>query len=212
MPWWLRSTVEELRRDRRKAALLAVLAVVGVVVAARFLMNRPSPASADAAVAKVMDSRQAIARSDAATTALSPQDSRLDQYVKQIDRKATRDLFGFREDSFPLVEPLVVIPVAAPTQPAATQASQPDAAEVERRQIQALARSLTLQSVISGSSPTAIINDRTKDHVLRVGDTVRGFEVVRIADDCCVVQKNGVQETLRLVTQKKAEGGGDAPE
>lgn len=209
MPRWMRTFVEDLRQNRRKAVLLGVLAAVGLLLGARAVFRSSSPVAARAAVAPQGASPKGPARPEAGAADLPPREARLDPYIKQIDRTAARDLFAFRGELFTAVEPVIITPVVVSTQPATTQASPPDSAEVERRQALAQARTLTLQSVILGSEPTAIINDRTRDRVLRVGDAVRGFEVLRISGDSCILRKNGVQATLTL---EKSPRPPDAPE
>lgn len=197
-PNWVQTLVEELKRDRRKALLLAILAVVGGAVGVRTFWKGSSPAPAGAAIPALTGTGRDLARSDPSATT-DARDARWEQYLRQVDRKITRDLFAMNAEMFTLLEPVTITPVAAAGLPTAT-ASAPDPAELQRQAIHAEAKKLELQSVIFGVKPTAIIND----HVLRVGDSVEeyDFKVVQITEQSCVVQKQDVLVTLEMPKDK----------
>lgn len=197
-PQWAQKLVQDLKRDPRKAIILGVLTIVGVWVGAKAIFKGGNPESANAAVASAVNTSREIARTDSTPIADASQDARRDQYLRQLNRKVDRDLFALKTELFPLAEPVSVTPTIVATAPTTTQASQPDVADIERKAIVAQSELLRLQSVISGPSPTAIIND----HVLRVGEWTNDFQVVAIADNSCVVQKKDVRVTLELKKEK----------
>jgi hypothetical protein len=57
------------------------------------------------------------------------------------------------------------------------------------------ARSLRLQSVIQGASPAIVINGE----VLRVGDSIEGFEIVSINDSSAKLTRDGLTFLLKML-------------
>ncbi|MEM9294524.1 MAG: hypothetical protein AAGA57_01875 [Planctomycetota bacterium] len=55
-------------------------------------------------------------------------------------------------------------------------------------------RDLTLESVIQGQRPRAVLNDR----LLRPGESIEGFELIDIVEDNVVVARDGLAFRLRL--------------
>lgn len=192
--------LDELKRDKKKSAVLAVLTVVALVMGIRALgSGTPAPAKAMIA-APPLSSAGSIAAAQSVSTPAGNADlsssgevlseQRREQYIFSIDRRINRDIFAVKLDQFPLQAAVVI-------QPAASEpASQPavDPAVAQRQEILAQAELLALQSTICGKAPTAIINDR----VLTTGDSIQGFTVVDIQDQACVVRKNDVTLTLNL--------------
>jgi hypothetical protein len=119
-----------------------------------------------------------------------------DAYIRNLDRTIKRDLFEPNVVYFPIVQTVLGEPV--PKQgPTTTQPAEAARAAHEKF-ITDQAKDLKLQTTILSASPTAIIDGR----VLRVEDWIRGFQVVEITSQHCVVMKEDVKVTLRLQTER----------
>lgn len=182
---WKQMLLAELRRDKKKTALLAVLAMVAVIVVGRSLVGKSVPASAHGAPDPVtltspVYSSEIQAVPVAATAAPKP--------VKlNLKSDITRDLFTADMDYFP-PEPVVQAVPKPATMPV-------DEGEVHANAIRAQAtRSLLLQSTVCGVDSVAIINGL----VLRLGDWITGFKVVEITSRTCTIEKDGVRVTLEM--------------
>ena len=192
--------LDELKRDKKKTAVLAVLTVVALVMGIRALgsgtparakaMVAAPPLSSVGSTASAQSVSTPAANADLTSSGELLAEQRREQYIFSIDRRINRDIFAVKLDQFPLQASVVVQPVAS------EPASQPavDPAVAERQETLAQAETLALQSTICGKVPTAIINDR----VLTTGESIQGFTVVDILDQACVVRKNDVVVTLNL--------------
>ena len=183
----------ELRRDPKKTLILGVMLGLLAIIGGWELVRRLGPSQAEAAVSSTAvgtpdrnpqtpeaAAQQAGPKADAlAGTGLPAPGS----------RKVDRDLFTPHPVYFPPHQRAKIAPKIVPT--AADAATQREAL---RRAVLAQAQSLTLQSTVVGSTPTAIVNGR----VLRVGDWINGFCVVRISTHRCVVKKDQIEVILEL--------------
>jgi len=200
---WTQRLVQEVQRDKKRTAILGLLALVGLFVTARVVLkNTPKRAKAVA--------QPAASASDAGAAGASPwlrRDPRADrarreEYLASMDRRIARDLFKPRLEYFPPAggASRVTVP-AAPAGPGWFGEVQDLAAERDRGQqarqahasgIRAEAGSLSLTSTMMGSAPMAVINGR----VLRPGDVINGFHLVSISSRKCALMKEEV--TLEL--------------
>jgi len=171
----------ELSRDKKKAAMLAVLAVVAGVTIGRVLLDRPGPASASAGLTAP------VTAADQTQTGANVWQQELLTWSKEqptaqpaISQAGQRDLFHPDPSVFPQVDS-----GNQHVGPADSEASQ-------RRAIIAQSKALSLQSTVVSANPTAIINGK----VLRVGEVIDGFEVIAITWRTCEIRKDSV--TVRL--------------
>ncbi len=189
--------IGELKANRKKAALLALLAVVALFLVVRLAVKSGgSPARAKAEPAAVASAPQAPAPSAPDTRSRRDRRDAREQYLEQFDATIERDLFEPNERFFPRPkvvqepsEPKPELPPAVPEQP-----SGPTEAEIRRAAIGREAQGLELQMTVVSSPPVAMINGRS----LGLGDRINGFEVVRITSDSCDVRKEDVELTLVL--------------
>lgn len=196
VPDWKQKLSVELRRDKKKTAILTVLLIVAVVVGVRTVSGSLSPSSAEAStsVAGVPEGQPSVSApvSPVVSRAAAPADAVLDEtWTKgarknaQRTRKFTRDVFAIKLDYFPpAMEEAATQPASAP----ACDSSRDD----EIKEVRALAKSLSLQSTVISARPTAVINGS----VLRVGEWISGFELVEITARTCVVAQKGVKVQL----------------
>lgn len=69
--------------------------------------------------------------------------------------------------------------------------------DVRRQELVELARSLRLQSVIQGASPAMVINGE----VLRVGDSIEGFEIVSFNERSARLTREGLTFLLKMPSE-----------
>jgi hypothetical protein len=188
--------MSEVRREPKKAAVLAVLLVVLLGVSVPMTVRRTGPSSAEGAVtpnrqAGIPEAGAAAGPREAGTAGATKRTSRDDgdEDLPDLSKQAvTRDLFLVNPLHFPVEEKAKVVPHApAAENPAAKR-------EAELRILQAQAKALTLQSTMVGAVPTAIINGQ----VLRAGEWISGFQVVAIAARSCTIEKQGARLILEL--------------
>jgi len=185
---WKRRLTAELKRDKKKTAVLALLVtVVAGIVGVRVLFNRPSPAKAGGAAA--VTAKRAKALNDSGTVP-QPQVIRTGRKFRpgRFVRSTKRDMFALNPDFFPPQSSSTEAKLLTTTAPGQTDR------ETERRLIQAHAQALVLQSTVVSADPTAIINGR----VLQVGDWISGFKVIEITSHTCTIEKNNVKVILEM--------------
>jgi hypothetical protein len=180
----------ELKRDPKRAVVMGVLGLVLFVLGGRLVLKQIGPSAATAAAVKATPKTakkplapgvgKAAAEAAARSAATAAQKVLLD-----------RDLFRPNPAFFPPAKPAApAVSTAKVVQddPAARQAAA-------KKKVLAEAHSLGLQTTMVGSSPTAMINGQ----VLRVGDVIRGFQVVEISSRSCTLVKDEVRVTLEML-------------
>jgi len=193
----------ELGRDKKKAALLGVVILVGAIFGFRVLV-KGSPAGASAAA--LVSAPSGLSGGADRQAALGPQgdaanrETRRVTYIKQLNYDFDRDLFAVNADYFPPPPK----PLAAG--PRVVLSGDPNAEEIQRL-MQNEAKALALQSTMVGTTPIAIINGpdsdgKTRPQVLRVGETINGFKVTQISCQSCTIKKNDVTILLEMKRDK----------
>jgi hypothetical protein len=177
--------LQELKRDKKRAAVLALLAVVGLIVVGRLVLKQVGSAAAK-------DSPPPVAASDpsVANRGWQPggRETRHDDYLTQIDTTIKRDIFAPPDQYFP--------PVAAPKKEVAIVNGQ-TMEKAEKEIIEKDAAAMTVESTILSSIPKAIINGQ----LVQVGDTMNGFRIVEIASRRVTLERNGVTVTLEMKSE-----------
>jgi len=184
----------ELKRDRKKVAILGVLLTVLVVVGGREVLKRLRPAKAGAAVTPAPARSEADSVAGAGRTppaGLNDKDGGAGEsngLPALQNLVVDRDLFTPNPIFYPPRQKRRPAPKVTPVDDAAARR------EAEKRAVQAQAQALTLQSTVVGAVPTAIVNGR----VLRVGDWITGFRVVEIGSRTCIIEKQSMRVTLEM--------------
>ncbi len=197
VPDWKRKFAAELKRDKKKTAILGALVIVAGIVGGRLLIRPGAPANASAAIAPAASpAPTASVAVSAPPVAEARQTGRRDadrrKYIQDLPRDFRRDLFHPNSEYY---TPTAVIVSTEKVNDKPSDAEQQAAQrEQEVQAVHAQARALNLQSTMLGSTPTALVNDR----VLRVGEWVNGFRVAEIGASWCVVEKSGVQIRLTM--------------
>ncbi|MHC4985872.1 MAG: hypothetical protein ACYTFO_06925 [Planctomycetota bacterium] len=179
----------ELAKDKKKTVILATLVLVGAFVGIRTFTKGTGPAKAAALAMQADESIVPPEMAMASPGFLVESDPLDEEYLAQIDRDITRDLFAFDSSHYTPLTTEELRVVAAEDE----DDEQPDAVDWEAV-ITEQSRSLTLQSAIDSDIPIAVINGR----VLGQGDEINGFQVVHIDATSCTVAKQGVQITLNM--------------
>lgn len=209
LPYWVQRLIAELGRDKKKTVTLAVLAVVAIIVGVRFFLDQSGPDEAQAlpvaAVAVVAGQGEEPNNSSLVTGVFqevsAKRKTKRDEYISEMSREVTRDLFAVDLNIYPLVE--LPKPIKSKSGKKTSENSKPTIKKPTKEQI-VLSQSklLCLQMTIVSDKSTAIINSQ----VLGVGDTIdvkldggsARFRVVEIASHGCVVARNGVRVVLQM--------------
>jgi hypothetical protein len=184
-----RRVVFELRKDKRKTAVAAVLAVLVAALGLKLLISGPRVSRAAEGpdkVAVVPD--ETVLREAARMYGRPSKASAKAEYILSIDRDIRRDIFRPKLSAFPL---------EGTAGAADTTVETPDGQEVEefrRRRVEGEAQALHLQSTVVSATSTAILNGK----VLIEGETINGFRVVEIKPHACLIEKEGVRIRLRM--------------
>ncbi len=175
-----------LLQDRKRASLLGALLVVMGILWGRLLLN--GPASATASLIR----RSVVAMTDAPVPVSHvPPSNPVMDWLAQPRRAIQRNLFAIKFDYYARA--------GDPNSHAAggldsTGASNDHVDQGRQQQIllenlQTQASQLKLQSTMMGSVPRAMVNGE----LVKEGDTVAGFTVVRIEPRKIVVQEDGAE-------------------
>jgi hypothetical protein len=189
--------------DKRKAGVLGLLLVTALVLWARAAILGGEPASASAATSKAGNGSSDQGKSSGASPTgefeLAP------MVLLPRSRALTRDLFTPGPEFGP-----------QPLQPDQTDATGPKSApgkddnlpvspELRRQELERAVRDeasrLHLSSTMVGSNPVAVIQSEGKNgsrSVLRIGESLDGFELVEVTAREVVLIKNGIRVELSI--------------
>ncbi len=173
----------ELKRDKKKSAIMISLLAVGLVLVARLALSRPGPAPAAAETTAQAPSRSVPAEADASVLDSFNLDVDPDTYIKHMDRTVTRDVF------FPAAEHF---PVAGGEGRLGGRSG--DGFGFRRDAILKDGREMILESTLLSDPPQAIIAGQ----LVRIGDQINGFQVVEIQSRSVTLLKDGVRINLEM--------------
>jgi len=177
------SQIQRELRDPKKAGLVVLLIVVALLLWGRLLLSHvPQMASADpsAPVAAGVDGSGELSGPILPTTPDKPVVS------VELAEVLSRDLFLLPREKYEALvdETKAQEPEKSPTEPADDQGW--------RRAVREAADELSLQSVVTGEQPRAIINGQ----LVAPGQRIAGFTLIRVAERFVEVEKDGV--TVRV--------------
>lgn len=215
-PDWKQRLKAELQRDKKKSIAMLALLIIGGIVIGRTVVMHGLPEKADASsptgqtaiVAQPTHGSSANAWTpDAMGAPRSTITARREEHLATLDRSIVRDLFRPDPQMFPPQNAsanLASIVVRDPNEATEwfeqvgvwiDQKQQAQHDEVARaRAIETQAGALSLQSIMLGDSPSALINGR----VLRTGEWISGFQIKSIGPDGCIITREGVDVKLRM--------------
>lgn len=173
--------------DKKKFGMLVTMMAVGLLLWGRLILLEevPKHATADDPIAPAQADGTAdspATPSDETLPVLPP----LEQVEVTLSEDLPLNLFAFRHNRY---KPL-------PSDESDGDRSQlTGSTDDERRQeLVEMARSLRLQSVIQGDAPAIVINGE----VLRVGDSVEGFELVSFNQRSAKLTREGLTFLLKM--------------
>lgn len=173
--------------DKKKFGLLVTMLAVGLLLWGRLILLQDVPkiATADPNASGQADGANpdgAPLTAPEAVPTLPP----LAEVRTTLSEDLTIDLFSFRHNHY---KPL-------PSENLGQSAVQsPGVMDDERKQeLVEMARSLRLQSVIHGKAPAIMINGE----VLRVGDSVEGFELISFNERSAKLTREGLTFLLKM--------------
>ena len=174
--------------DKKKFGLLVTVFAVGLLLWGRLILLEKVPRVATADPDKTTP---AAKQQEAAAPVLKAVDLEpLPEVQVALRDDLALNLFAFRHDRYRLL----------PAEDLGKTGIQPGAGaddEQERREeLIAQARQLRLQSVIQGATPRIVINGR----VLRVGDSIDGFEIASFSDRSAKLTRDGLTFTLNMLS------------
>jgi hypothetical protein len=182
----------ELRRAPTRAAVLGVLVVVFLIVGVSQVAKHVGWPKRSSAAARPGAAVPAPSKPTGGTAKAARPESTgsLSELIGPARPRVSRDIFTPDETYFPIK---TKDPAAAA--PKAPKVLDPNAvAEAKRRETEARARALVLQTTVVGEFPTAMINGR----VLRIGDAISGFKIVEISSRSCQLERNGIRVLLEM--------------
>jgi hypothetical protein len=173
--------------DKKKFGLLVTMVAVGLLLWGRLILleDVPKIATADPnepAQNTAQTPKAADDKPPDGTINLPP----LQRVEVALSEDLTLDLFTFRHNRY---KPLPEEDSAG----SGVQSASSSAEELKRELVE-LARSLRLQSVIQGKSPAIVINGE----VLRVGDSIEGFEIVSFNESSAKLTRDGLTFLLKM--------------
>jgi hypothetical protein len=179
---------QRIQAEKRKAAMLAMLACFALLLWGRLLLKdvprtavaNPSAPAAEAAADGAVGSKVTAA-------------SVLRPVVKvELSDAVNRDLFRFNSTHFPLIEKAESPePVAKLADKRSDEGEQQRTAEMA---VRVAARRFSLQSTLLGQPSRALINNV----LLEVGETIDGFELVEVRERLVVLKKDGIEVILEM--------------
>jgi hypothetical protein len=175
----------ELKREKKKAAVMIVLLAVAIVLFAQLLLKKPNPAQATAApAARVETLRATSAEPSTPSSEDVSADTSRDDYLRQIDTTIRRDIFAPPESYFP------------PGQ-SGKRSYRPitgGRSDAEKESVWNEAKALTLESTVLSATPRAMIDGQ----LVRVGDWIKGFRVEDIRSRSVTLGKEGISVSIEM--------------
>lgn len=175
---WLDRCRRVLMADKKKTAVMVALVAVGLLLWGRLLLKQvPKTATA------TPDALLGMASDDAGPI---PEPS--PRVVIDFPDSLDRDVFA--------IDPSHYQRIASENNSAGRDKSLALITDKQQRieEVRRDARGLTLQSVVVGANPQAIVNGR----LLQVGQSIEGFEVVEIHERSVIFRTRGVRIRLSL--------------
>lgn len=176
----------QVTADKKKFGILVTMLAVGLLLWGRLILLEDVPKIATADPNAPAQSGQAPDTPGDEAVESAPVLPPLPSVEVALSEDLTLDLFTFRHNRY---KPL-------PAEESAGNGEQLAGltAEELKRELVELARSLRLQSVIQGNSPAIVINGE----VLRVGDSIEGFELVSFNERSAKLNRDGLTFLLKM--------------
>lgn len=180
--------------DKKKFGILVTMVAVGLLLWGRLMLLEKVPRVATA------DPSTATANAGAVVAGTGTGDQAGEDAVVlpplpvvavDLDESLSLDLFAFRHNRYKALPPRDI------REGGVDSGQALDDVEVRRRELEELVKDLRLQSVIQGSTPICVINGR----LLRVGDSISGFEIASFGNRSAKVTRDGLTFTLNMLNK-----------
>jgi len=174
---WLQMTA-----DKKKFGLMVTVMAIGLLLWGRLILLEKVPR-----VATADPNAQAAPTSDTPTAPATDSLPPLEVVRVDLSDRLALDLFAFRHDRYRLL----------PSEDSGEIGIQPGTSDDdEMLRVAEKARGLRLQSVVQGERPLIVINGQ----VLRVGDSIDGFEIASFDNRSAKVTRGGLTFTLTMMS------------
>jgi len=183
----------QVTADKKKFGILCTMAAVGLLLWGRLILLEEVPkiATADPNAQPQADASAGQPEGES-TPEAAPVLPPLPVVQAALGEDLTLNLFAFRHNRY---KPL---PSDESERTGVQTPLTADDKEERKRELVEMARGLRLQSVIQGRTPAIVINGE----VLRVGDSIEGFELVSFNDRSAKVTREGLTFLLKMLSSE----------
>lgn len=180
---WRQMTV-----DKKKFGIFVTTLAIGLLLWGRLMLLEKVPriATADPNTASATIDVEGVPSPDAIDGTLLPP---LPVVRASLTDRLAQDLFAFRHNRYKPLPPKNIRRTGV--EPGLVN----DDEEVRRRELEDMVKYLSLQSVVQGDVPIVVINGR----LLRVGDSIDGFEIVSFNNRSAKVTRDGLTFKLTML-------------
>lgn len=193
IPNWKQKLAAQLRRDKKKTAILSVLVLTALAVGGRLLLKKASASSKAPATVKALSPTGPTApvNQTAAGAPVKNKTAPADSagHVRRGQHRLVRDVF--------MPNPVFFARPGKAKSEKTPGGKTKTREELLKERVRKEAEALALTSTIVGDRPIATINGR----LLCKSDWLKGFTVVEITEGRCTLVKEGV--TVRLTTKAR---------
>lgn len=189
----LKDMLNGLVADKKKLSAMVCLLAVALLMWGRLLLkNVPRTAVAEPAQSALANHGSTGTATTASAASLIARPGAKSYEVALVETVG-RDLFRFDSSFYPAVEGPEEDPEPTKSTPQPTDDDK-DAADRVQAVRRAATKDLQLQSTLLGTDVRAMINGE----LFKVGDKVRGFEIVSVKSRQVTVKKDGVEVVLEM--------------
>lgn len=179
----------QVTADKKKFGLLVTTVAVGLLLWGRLILIEKVPriATADPSALSAQALDEHAEGGEGPMSLLKP----LPEVRVDLSDRLSQDLFAFRHNQYKPLPEEIIDPrdVDHPSDVVDEQ--------VRRRELEEMAKNFRLQSVIQGAVPIVVINGK----VLRVGETIEGFEVTALGTRSARVTREGLTFILTMLNE-----------
>jgi hypothetical protein len=179
---YLRQLAKKLTADKKKLSIMVSLAAVMLLLWGRLLLKEiPRTAVANPTLSPVADTfdPQAMAESK----------MMLAKVEVDLPQTLSRDLFTLNLAGYVSTQARPIVQVTAEKSD-----TKPSDEKLKAQQVHQAANGLKLQTTINAKEPLALING----HLLREGDSIDGFVLIKILHRHVILKMNGIEINLEM--------------
>lgn len=193
---WSEQWLAAVRTSPGKSSTVGGLAVILIVLWARFLFLGHPPAAASGAMTQTSGDSSPAIRDASASPRTGDDAASLQRWARQPVQPLVRNPFAIPLDFYPRDGSKQSDDGSSPSgywdlvrKSMSSRADQQEQRQILTDNVRIAAEALTLQSTVTGAHPGAMVNGQ----MVREGDDVAGFRVVKIGVRQVIVEREGVQ-------------------